>query len=493
MKKLSLLLLAIASMLNLTAQVGIGTTTPDAKSALDITSTTGGLLIPRMTTTEMNTLETGGLTAGMIIFNTTLAQFMGWNGTIWRNLSYEESNTEPQVSGASISGIYNTGQTLTGSYSYIDLQADPDDASTYIWKVADDINGTNEANISGATTTTYMLSSGEEGKYIQFCVTGGSLSGLSPGNQACSVWSGPSVEENVAPTALSVAISGTTSEGQYLTGNYTYSDVDGDLEGASIFRWTRSDDASGTNETDIVGATTTSYTLVSADVEKFIKFYVIPVSATGTSPGTEVGSAFVGAVIVPTSDLPYSQSFETISGYTTSVSENITETNDDYFSRTNNSSISGTFSGNFDGNFFFAAQDIDAATSSSSTQTLTITGINIAGQTGLELDILIAEDDANDAEEDWDSSDYMHIEYQIDGGGYQNLLWVENSGSTFNSAPSIDTDFDGNGDSTVITDMWTNFNTSIAGTGALLDIKITFNLNSSDEDIAIDNIRITAN
>jgi hypothetical protein len=34
------------------AQVGVGTTTPDASSALDITSTTKGLLIPRMTETQ---------------------------------------------------------------------------------------------------------------------------------------------------------------------------------------------------------------------------------------------------------------------------------------------------------------------------------------------------------------------------------------------------------------------------------------------------------
>ena len=31
------------------AQVGINTETPDASAALDITSTTGGLLVPRMT------------------------------------------------------------------------------------------------------------------------------------------------------------------------------------------------------------------------------------------------------------------------------------------------------------------------------------------------------------------------------------------------------------------------------------------------------------
>ena len=47
------------------AQVGINTDSPDASAALDITSTTGGLLVPRMTAVERD-----GITAsqGLIIF-----------------------------------------------------------------------------------------------------------------------------------------------------------------------------------------------------------------------------------------------------------------------------------------------------------------------------------------------------------------------------------------------------------------------------------------
>ena len=48
MKKLFTLLAAVLLTATTSAQVGVGTTTPDASSALDITSTTKGLLIPRM-------------------------------------------------------------------------------------------------------------------------------------------------------------------------------------------------------------------------------------------------------------------------------------------------------------------------------------------------------------------------------------------------------------------------------------------------------------
>ena len=48
------------------AQVGIGTTTPDASAALDITSTTGGLLVPRMTAAERDAITSPA--QGLIIF-----------------------------------------------------------------------------------------------------------------------------------------------------------------------------------------------------------------------------------------------------------------------------------------------------------------------------------------------------------------------------------------------------------------------------------------
>jgi len=42
---------------------------------------------------------------------------------------------------------------------------------------------------------------------------------------------------SVPPTASEVFISGKPQVGQVLTGNYAYDDAEGDLEGASTFRW----------------------------------------------------------------------------------------------------------------------------------------------------------------------------------------------------------------------------------------------------------------
>ena len=119
-------------------------------------------------------------------------------------------------------------------------------------------------------------------------------------------------------------------------------------------------------------------------------------------------------------------------------------------------------------------------------------GIDISGYTGLSFGIDLAEDDATDGNDDWDPPDYVHIDYQIDGGGYQNLLWIESVIDTgYNGVPAIDTDFDGLGDGTVMTNTFAGFGAAIAGTGSTLDIRITWQLDSGDEDLAIDNVSVT--
>ena len=50
------------------AQIGINNENPDASAALDITSTTGGLLPPRMTTTQRDAISAA---KGLVLFNTT--------------------------------------------------------------------------------------------------------------------------------------------------------------------------------------------------------------------------------------------------------------------------------------------------------------------------------------------------------------------------------------------------------------------------------------
>lgn len=61
------------------AQVGIGTATPNATSALDITSTTQGLLTPRMTTAQRTAIVTPA--NGLLVFDTTVKSFYYYDTT----------------------------------------------------------------------------------------------------------------------------------------------------------------------------------------------------------------------------------------------------------------------------------------------------------------------------------------------------------------------------------------------------------------------------
>src|SRR5207247_356979 len=59
------------------ANVGIGTTAP--QGALDVVSTTGGLIVPRMTTSQRTTLTA---VKGMIVYDTDLDQFFHYGGAV---------------------------------------------------------------------------------------------------------------------------------------------------------------------------------------------------------------------------------------------------------------------------------------------------------------------------------------------------------------------------------------------------------------------------
>lgn len=66
------------------AQIGIGTVSPNATSILDITSTTQGLLTPRMTTAQRIAIATPA--EGLLVYDTDLKLFYYYSGT-WNPLN----------------------------------------------------------------------------------------------------------------------------------------------------------------------------------------------------------------------------------------------------------------------------------------------------------------------------------------------------------------------------------------------------------------------
>jgi hypothetical protein len=67
--------------------VGIGTSTPNSTSLLDLVSTTKGILIPRMTTSQRLAIGMPGVPAtGLLVYETTTNTVWLFNGTAWTQL-----------------------------------------------------------------------------------------------------------------------------------------------------------------------------------------------------------------------------------------------------------------------------------------------------------------------------------------------------------------------------------------------------------------------
>ena len=188
----------------------------------------------------------------------------------------------------------------------------------------------------------------------------------------------------------------------------------------------------------------------------------------------------------------YQESFETDTNgtnYTTSIPE-FSDGTGDFFLRTDGSDIGSFYEVNgVDGLFIFAAQDIDGEGATLPVSLSTI-AIDVSGLSSVDFAILLAEDD-DGTNQDWDDADFVNITYSLDGGADQNLIWIRSEAAGTNNTPKIDTNFDGVGDGAEITSTFTEYVESIALSGnSNITFKIEMSLNSGDEDIAFDNIRV---
>ena len=161
------------------------------------------------------------------------------------------------------------GETLTADTSGI---ADDDGltSATFVYQwFADD------AEITGATGSTYVLTSSEVGQTLKVRVSltddGGNEEVLtSTATGAVS----PAVQQQSinTPATGDPTINGTAQVGETLTADTSgISDSDGITSVSYSYQWIRND---GTSDADISGATDSSYTLAAADEGKTIKIKV---------------------------------------------------------------------------------------------------------------------------------------------------------------------------------------------------------------------------
>ncbi|MCP4324510.1 MAG: hypothetical protein GY787_22155, partial [Alteromonadales bacterium] len=79
------------------AQIAIGTTSPDISAVLDVTSTTKGMLVPRMNSTQRE--EISNPAVGLLVFDETTGSFWFYNG-IWANINSSSPNIPIAISDA---------------------------------------------------------------------------------------------------------------------------------------------------------------------------------------------------------------------------------------------------------------------------------------------------------------------------------------------------------------------------------------------------------
>ena len=201
----------------------------------------------------------------------------------------ERAENTPATGDPTISGTWEVGQILIASTSGIsDADGLANATFSYQW-IAN--NGTADTDIQDATASTYTLADADEGKTIKVRVSftdeaGNSEMLISPATGT--------VEAANNPATGQPSVSGTAQVAETLTaGTSSIADTDGTANATVTYQWIRMD---GTNETDIAGATSSSYTLTEADEGKAIR---VRVSFTDDAGNAETMTSAATATVEP--------------------------------------------------------------------------------------------------------------------------------------------------------------------------------------------------
>ena len=222
-----------------------------------------------------------------------------WNvGSIWpagieRTLRLSLPPNHAATGDPVISGTVQVGEELTALTDGIMDEDVLDDVFTYQWVRVDADGTSNEEDITDETDATYTLTADEQGKKVKVEVRfvdilGGEETRTSA--PTATLAGVPNTAATGAPT-----ITGTAQVGQTLTAVTTgIMDADGLTTPNYTYQWIRVD---GTDEADIAGENSSTYTLVDADLGTTLKVRVTFADDLGhTETLTSAATATVGAV-----------------------------------------------------------------------------------------------------------------------------------------------------------------------------------------------------
>lgn len=341
MKNITYLLICtfLLSTSVVSAQYGIGTDTPSSSAALDISSNKGGILVPRMTTTQRDAITSPA--NALLIFNTTNNTFEVFKTSCscWVKINDNGNspasnsvNTAPTANNLIYTGSFIQGKSITASYTYEDAQSDPEGLTTVQWQKSATSDMANAITIPNSSAT-YIFQFDDVNKWVRAIVTPRASSGLL--NGLTIYGSAQLVEVNTIPTANNLIVSGTPSVGSILTASYTFSGGNGvedvSSNGTTYF-WQSASTNTGIDiqSANLYGnsAYTKTYLPQSDLLGRYLRVYVRAKDMVGSQAGNSVISSWIGPISASPESAPVASNVT----YTPLPGEGLTHTgNYSYF------------------------------------------------------------------------------------------------------------------------------------------------------------------
>jgi Chaperone of endosialidase/Head domain of trimeric autotransporter adhesin len=256
------LFLFLTSAIAQTNNVGIGTTTPAASALLDVSSTTKGLLAPRMTQTQRDAIATPA--TGLLVYQTdNTPGFYTYNGTAWTALSGGASELEKVtvVVPGFFGGTYQSYRLLGGT------------AANYgsLGGGAMDLSFSNSASTTRGATGLYSTAMG-----LNNTASGSGSTAMGAATTASNQYS----------TAMGTQ---TTASGQYSTAMGSSSTASGQTATAMGSQTTASGTASTTMGSQTTASGTASTAMGDNTAAKSFAELAIGVYNTSYTPASATG------------------------------------------------------------------------------------------------------------------------------------------------------------------------------------------------------------
>ena len=277
---------------NITAQVGINNSNPHESAALDITSTTGGLLMPRMTNAERQAITNPA--EGLMVYVTDFdgGALMIFDGIGWTALFLTTLIKRPD---APTIGTANAGN----AQATVSFTAPSNDGGSVITSYTatsnpGDITGTVTQSGSGNITVPGLTN----GTSYTFTVTATNAIGTSAASVASTsvtpaIATVPYTPTNVTATAgneeATVSFTAPSNDGGSTITSYTATSNPGGITGTVT--------QSGSGDITVTGLTNgTSYTF-TVTATNAIGTSAASVASTSVTPAIAIGDYFQGGVV----------------------------------------------------------------------------------------------------------------------------------------------------------------------------------------------------